>query len=120
MRGELFLTALVVLSFFALVFGVIYIRSRENMALIERGINPRTGNPKPKHFINLKWGLLLCGAGTGLLLAYFLDRAPGDNPAIYFSLIAIGGGAGLVLSYQMEKKYWLERERGIAKEEAEQ
>lgn len=110
MHSEAIVTAMIALSFFSLVFGIIYIRSRENMALIERGINPRNANPKPRHFISLKWGLLLCGAGTGLLLAYIFDNAPGDNPAMYFSLIAIGGGAGLVLSYQMEKKYWLEKE----------
>jgi len=29
-----------------------------------------------------------------------------ENPAIYFSLIAIGGGLGLFGSYKMEKKWW--------------
>jgi len=110
---------LVPMSFFALVFGIMYIRNRENMALIERGINPRNSDTKPSHFTSLKWGLLFAGAGLGLLIAYFTDlntahwvmtgagkEYKGDNPAIYFSLIAIGGGIGLVLSYFIEKKYW--------------
>jgi chromate transport protein ChrA len=33
----------------------------------------------------------------------------GDNPAIYFSLIAIGGGLGLIASYAVEKKEWMNR-----------
>lgn len=110
---------LVPISFFALVFGIIYIRNRENMALIERGINPRTSETRPKHFFNLKWGLLLCGAGLGLLIAYFIDINTrmmavvngGKNPAVYFSMIAIGGGLGLVISYFIEKKYWADADK---------
>ena len=110
---------LIPLSFFALIFGIIYIRNRENMALIERGINPRVTDTRPKHFINLKWGLLLCGAGLGLLIAYFIDINTrmmvavnsGKNPAVYFSMIAIGGGLGLVISYFIEKKYWADADK---------
>ncbi len=106
---------LIPISFFTLVFGIAYIRNKENMALIDRGINPRNSDQRPKHFVNLKWGLLLAGAGMGLLAAYFIDyntaqrvMAAGkyDGTAIYFSLIAMGGGIGLILSYFIEKKYW--------------
>jgi len=106
---------LVPISFFALMFGIAYIRNRENMALIERGINPKTSDTKPGHFVSLKLGLLFAGVGLGLLAAYFIDyntakrvMAAGkyDGTAIYFSLIAIGGGIGLVTSYFIEKKYW--------------
>jgi len=37
----------------------------------------------------------------------------GDNPAIYFSLIAIGGGIGLVSSYKIEKKELLDRDNRV-------
>ncbi len=115
---------LVPLSFFALVFGIFYIRNRENMALIERGINPRVTDARPKHFINLKWGLLLCGAGLGLLIAYFVDintrmilaTDSSKNPVVYFSLIAIGGGVGLISSYFIERKYWAETDKKSSKE----
>lgn len=119
MGPEIFVAIIVPLAFFALVFGIIYIRNRENMALIERGINPRVADPRPRHFVSLKWGLLLAGAGMGLLAAFFVDASTakwimvggekvyqGDNPAVYFSLIGIGGGIGLILSYFIEKKHW--------------
>ncbi len=77
--------------------------------MIERGMDPRRYKPQTAPFQNLKWGLLLIGAGIGLFLAYLLDRTvfiktQDDNEAIYFALIAIFGGTGLFLSYLIEKK----------------
>lgn len=92
---------------FALVFGIVYLRSRENMAMIEKGMNPKRHANLPAPFRSLKTGLLLLGAGIGLLLAFFISRnlpANDENSMIYFSLVAIGGGLGLVISYGMEKK----------------
>ncbi len=124
MGPEIFVAILVPLSFFALIFGIFYIRGRENMAMIEKGLNPRQSYSRPQPFINLKWGLLLIGSGLGLLAAYTIDTSiymshkaitPGgqeyyrDNPAIYFALIAVGGGLGLAISYFIEKKHWLDK-----------
>jgi len=95
------------------LFGIVYMRSRENMALIERNINPRKDyEAMPKPFTTVKYALLLMGAGfglfLGLIITYFLDRSMAgreDNPGIYFALIAFFGGLGLLISYQMERKY---------------
>ncbi|MDB5123712.1 MAG: hypothetical protein JWP94_1841 [Mucilaginibacter sp.] len=105
---------LVPIALFAMVFGIVYLAKRERMAMIERGMDPRRYKPQSAPFVNLKWGLLLMGAGLGLFLAYVLDRSvfnhfgahdfEDGNPAIYFALIAIFGGGGLVLSYRIEKK----------------
>jgi hypothetical protein len=103
---------LVPISMFTMVFGIVYLRNRERMAMIERGMDPRLNKPKSSGYntIALTWGLLLIGAGVGLFLAYLLDHTvfktfnTEDNPAIYFALIAIFGGAGLFLSYRIEKK----------------
>ena len=111
---------------FAMVFGIVYLRTRQNMAMIEKGMNPKETINRPAPYKNLKWALLLIGAGTGLFVAYLLDNYVikhtyltetfGSNtyrrqtdegtPAIYFALIAIGGGFGLFGSYKMEKKWW--------------
>lgn len=103
---------LVPLAFFALIFGIIYLRNRERMAMIERGMDPRTDLPKQRQVnpaFSLTSGLLLIGGGLGLFLAYLLDNFVAynyraTNPALYFSLIAIFGGLGLFTSYLMEKK----------------
>jgi hypothetical protein len=110
---------------FAMIFGIYYLKTRQNMAMIEKGMNPKEFADRPAPYKNLKWALLLIGAGSGLLVAYLIDAtllrtAVGfhhDNPPIYFALIAIGGGAGLLGSYKIEKKWWDEnrdrdRDRG--------
>jgi hypothetical protein len=39
--AEILIPILVPLSFFAMVFGLVYIKSRENMSMIEKGLNPK-------------------------------------------------------------------------------
>ncbi len=100
---------------FAMIFGIYYLKTRQNLAMIEKGMNPKEFANRPAPYKNLKWALLLIGAGIGLFLAYMLDNfvlqdyasnRNDDNPSIYFALIAIGGGLGLLGSYKMEKKWW--------------
>jgi len=110
---------------FAMIFGIYYLKTRQNMAMIEKGMNPKEFVNRPAPYKNLKWALLLIGAGVGLFLAYMLDtfvlkhsvtteifngntyhHRDNDNPAVYFALIAIGGGLGLFGSYRIEKKWW--------------
>jgi hypothetical protein len=108
--GEMLIPILVPLGAFAMIFGIAYMKSRENLAMIEKGINPKQDRPAP--YKNLKWGLLLVGSGIGLFLAFMIDRfflKDFDNPAIYFALIGIGGGLGLVGSYRVEKKEVLDK-----------
>ncbi|WP_258140903.1 DUF6249 domain-containing protein [Mucilaginibacter phenanthrenivorans] len=105
---------IVPLALFAMIFGIVYLAKRERMAMIERGMDPRRYKVQSAPFLNLKWGLLMIGAGLGLFLAYVLDNTlfahiahrfdDDGNPAIYFSLIAIFGGLGLFISYLIEKK----------------
>jgi len=112
------------LGILAMVFGIRYMRNKENMAMIEKGLDPsiRPEKPRPAPFRNLKWGLLLVGAGIGLFLAYLMDNTilykighdhdetNGANVSIYFAMIAIGGGLGLISSYRIEKKELLDKE----------
>ena len=100
---------------FAMIFGIYYLKTRQNLAMIEKGMNPKEFANRPAPYKNLKWALLLIGSGVGLLVAYILDQIISDhssrfddhkNVFIYFALIAIGGGLGLFGSYKMEKKWW--------------
>src|SRR5437868_15116270 len=99
---------------FAMIFGIYYLKTRDNLAMIEKGLNPKEFANRPAPYKNLKWGLLLVGAGVGLLAAFLIDTTmiPTriEPVAVYFSLIAIGGGLGLVSSYRIEKKELLDRE----------
>lgn len=99
---------------FAMIFGIYYLKTRENLAMLEKGFNPKRYNNRPAPYKNLKWAMLLIGAGLGLFLAYLMDKqmlrnsgyGPDENVPVYFSLIAIGGGLGLFASYRMEKKWY--------------
>jgi len=112
MNAQEMLTAIMIpLSFFALVFGIVYMHKKENLAMIEKGMNPRErlNRPIPTPYKNLKWGLLLIGAGLGLLLAFIIvfnspNIHDADGVPVYFSLIIIGGGLGLIGSFFAEKK----------------
>ena len=86
------------------------------MSMIEKGMNPKEFANRPAPYRNLKNGLLLLGAGTGLALAYFLTQYvlhDEDNPALWFALIGIGGGLGLIGSYRIEKKELLDQQDKI-------
>ncbi|WP_184550146.1 DUF6249 domain-containing protein [Mucilaginibacter sp. FT3.2] len=102
-------------SLFAMIFAIFYLYKREKMAMIERGMDPRSYKPQSAPYQNLKWGLLLIGSGVGLFLAYILDHIvlremDDDSFFLYIALIAIFGGAGLFLSYRIEKKEVLDKE----------
>ena len=116
MRPEVigvFVPILLGLGAFAMVFGLRYLNNKENMAMIEKGLNPKQFANRPVPFRNLKWGLLLIGSGIGLLAAFLIDTIliprSVEPVAIYFALIAIGGGLGLVSSYRIEKKELLDK-----------
>ena len=113
--SEMMVAILIPLSFFAMVFGVVYLFKKENLAMIEKGMNPKDKLFRPAPFRSLKWGLLLLGAGMGLLIAFFIDmNLPYrvEPVGIYFALIAMGGGLGLIGSYFVEKKHWYDK-KGI-------
>jgi hypothetical protein len=117
MHGEFLIPIVMFAGGFAMIFGIVYLKTRQNLAMIEKGMNPKEFANRPAPYKNLKWALLLIGAGVGLFIAYLLDNyvlyaAKNDmynddrNVPIYFALIAIGGGLGLFGSYRMEKKWW--------------
>ncbi|WP_183561763.1 DUF6249 domain-containing protein [Mucilaginibacter sp. SP1R1] len=111
---------LVSLGFFVMIFGIVYLRKREKLAMIERGMDPRSYKPQSAPYQNLKWGLLLIGSGLGLFLAFVLDHSlfksmDDDSFFLYIALIAIFGGLGLFLSYRIEKKEVLEKQDTLQK-----
>ncbi len=100
------------LGLLILVFGIRYLMSRENLAMLEKGLNPKEKVNRPAPYTNLKWGLLLLGAGFGLAWAYIITQYmlhDYENPALWFAFIAMGGGCGLIASYRIEKKELLDK-----------
>ncbi|WP_205512599.1 DUF6249 domain-containing protein [Longitalea arenae] len=112
-KGVLAIVWLIIssLALLIMIFGIRYLISRENLAMLEKGLNPRDKINRPAPYTNLKWGLLLFGAGMGLALSYFITQYmlhDYENPALWFAFIAMGGGTGLIISYRIEKKELLD------------
>lgn len=109
MEAGVLVPILVPISMFAMIFGIVYLHKRERMAMIERGMDPRSYKSQPAPFRYLKWALLLIGSGLGLFLATVLTQFVfshwnSEDPSIHFSMIGICGGLGLFMSYLIEKK----------------
>ncbi len=137
--GEALVMIILFVAGFATIFGIFYLRTKQNLAMVEKGVSPRQFINRPAPFKSLKWALLLIGVGFGLFLAYILDfhifgryasywedgrRVFSDNGAkgyynydsrviLYFALIPLCGGLGLFGSYLIEKKWWDKQEEDI-------
>lgn len=102
---EVLIPIIALLSFAAMVIFWRKFTNDERMALIEKGGDANIFNRKSNSYPSLRYGLLFCGAGIGLLVASLLDNARiVEEEAAYFSMLFIFGGAGLFISFFMEKK----------------
>jgi hypothetical protein len=103
---------LVPLGAFLMVVALRYLKNKENMSMIERGINPnefkqrREANPS----YTLKTALMFIGAGLGLFMGLILNNtilnscSDDTHAGVVFSLIAILGGSGMLMAYLYERK----------------
>lgn len=101
-------TLIPIIAVVSIVVMIIFIRkftNDERMAMIEKGVEANILNRKRQPFPNLRYGLLLIGAGLGLLIGAFLASTRIiEEQASYFSMLLIFGGLGLFVSYLLEKK----------------
>ncbi|MBL7804354.1 MAG: hypothetical protein JNL02_11500 [Saprospiraceae bacterium] len=104
----LLIPIIISLGAFLMIWGVRYFENKENMAMIERGLDPKKKRRDADPSRTLRNGLMFLGAGLGLLMAIFVSKAAdlggAERVAAYFSLIAIGGGLGMALAYFYERK----------------
>jgi len=93
-----------VIGFFITVIYIRKFQNMERMAIIEKGLSPDIFKKESSSAGTLRVALLLMGAGTGLLLGYFLDRAWDMEEVAYFSMLFICGGLGLGIAYIIEER----------------
>lgn len=103
--AEVLIPIIALLSFAAMVIFWRKFTNDERMALIEKGGDANIFNRKNNSYPSLRYGLLFCGAGIGLLVASLLDDARiVQEEVAYFSMLFIFGGAGLFASFFLERK----------------
>ena len=87
---------------------IVFIRKYENeekLAMIDKGLNPNDNRPpKIASMAALRLGLLVIGAGIGLLIGNLLQEIGIQEPVAYFSMVLIFGGIGLIASYIIEQR----------------
>jgi hypothetical protein len=129
MIEDILIPIVAMLSICTTIFALYYLRNKENMALIEKGMNPRFSPEEPRRFSALKYGLTCAGGGLGLLVAFLIERGIAkeyvekypykddsgmiaervmrhteDFPQLYFAFIILGAGIGLVCAYLIMRK----------------
>jgi hypothetical protein len=92
-----------------LIFWYLYIKHREKMRMIEKGLTPEEikayykdfKNPrKPKNpYSALKWGILFLFVGMGLLVANIMYEFYDFDEGVGFGLVITFAGLGLLVYY---------------------
>jgi len=107
---------LIPISFFATIFGVIYLfiasRNKERLALIEKGVDASVFYSNKDKRITPIWkvlilnlSLLLMGIGIGIFIAGILHLSIGvDEDIAYPGTIFLMAGIGLFTGFTMTKK----------------
>ncbi|RPH27281.1 MAG: hypothetical protein EHM93_19295 [Bacteroidales bacterium] len=91
---------------FGLIFYYLHTRNRQRLAMLEKGVDPKTFYPRPttNRYSSLKWGLLMVGIGLGILFGGFLSNYMEDEGPAIFSMIMLFGGLGLLVYFLIAKK----------------
>ncbi len=92
----------------AIIISLIYFRNRriERTSLIAAGKDATLfDHGKPKHYLTLKYGMLLVGLALGVILGGVLEANTNmPEPMAYLSMILLFGGISLILFYAIHKK----------------
>ena len=99
---------LVGIAFFATVYGIfhLYVRRKERLALIDKGLTASIFNSEANVSPSLKWGIFFIGIAVGFLLGELLVQTTHMEEGIaYLSMIFLFGGIGLVSYYFIARKH---------------
>ncbi|AUD03239.1 DUF6249 domain-containing protein [Spirosoma pollinicola] len=113
MSGDDLKHILIFLGAFASIFGIVYVflmtRSRERMAMIERGVDASIFSGNGSISPTLKFGMLFVGIAIGMIVADVVANVMytyyGFSKGISFpAMIFLFGGISLILNFVIERK----------------
>lgn len=99
---------LIGIAFFASVYGIfhLYVRRKERLALIEKGLTAAIFNSESNVSPSLKYGIFFIGIAVGFLMGEILSETTHmDEGIAYLSMIFLFGGIGLVIYYFIARKH---------------
>ena len=89
-------------SLFLTIFAVLYVywttRTKERLALIEKGADANLFKTRSSRYSLIKWGIFLIGAAIGVISGYALSKLINEVVA-HFSMIFLFGGLGLIIAH---------------------
>ena len=100
---------LVPIALFLMIFAILYVyyttRSRERLALVEKGADANIFKTDPvrKRLDLVKWGIFLIALGLGVVGGFALSNAINEVVA-FFTSILVCGGIGLIVAYFVTNK----------------
>ncbi len=90
------------ISFFLGLFAILYVywttRTKERLALIEKGVDARIFKTTPSKYNLLKWGTFLIALSVGVITGYLLSKTI-NEVAAFFTMILFFGGVGLIIAH---------------------
>lgn len=99
------------LSFFLALFAILYVywttRTKERLALIEKGADASIFKTASSKYALLKWGIFLIALAVGVISGFALSNVI-NEVAAFFTMILLFGGIGLIvahyITYNLAKK----------------
>lgn len=96
------------LAFFLAIFAILYVywttRTKERLALIEKGLDANIfKKDKCSKYVLLKWGIFTLSLGVGVLAANLISSVI-NEVAAYFTMILLCGGIGLIIANVIANK----------------
>ncbi len=95
------------LSFFLAIFAILYVywttRTKERLALIEKGADASIFKTPPSKYALLKWGIFLIAVAIGVITGFALSNVI-NEVAAFFTMILFFGGLGLIVAHFITNK----------------
>jgi hypothetical protein len=95
------------IGFFLAIFAILYVywttRTKERLALIEKGADANIFKTEPSKYALLKWGIFLIGLSVGVITGFALSNVVTEVVA-FFTMIFFFGGIGLIVAHFVTNK----------------
>lgn len=95
------------IGFFLALFAILYVywttRTKERLALIEKGVDAGIFKGECSQYALVKWGIFLIAVGAGVVAGFGLSRVINEVVA-FFTAILVLGGVGLIVAYAITNK----------------
>ena len=92
------------IGFFLALFAILYVywttRTKERLALIEKGVDAGIFKGECSKYALLKWGIFMIAVAVGVVSGFALSTVMNEVVA-FFTMILLAGGIGLIIAYKI-------------------